>query len=100
MSITFNLPSTQVWDEDLYRLVVIIDDDGLVGWDSLRYLHIELWNTDGRATSRSIITRWSAEGSRWRTVWPSQWFMGLEMNESYYFLVSLRTRRKSGTGYD
>ena len=91
MSVTFHLPSSQVYPDDLYRLEITITDDGTVDWDELRYIEIQLRTSYGSPTMNTRRAPWAASGSVWHSVWTEQWFKGSETYESYRFTVSLQT---------
>ncbi|KAJ3555031.1 hypothetical protein NPX13_g10450 [Xylaria arbuscula] len=91
MSITFHLPSSQVNQDDLYRLELTIQDDGTVDWDEISYIEIMVTTSDGRPTANSRMATWAASGPSWHSVWAQQWFKDLEVYGSYRFTVSLQT---------
>ncbi|KAI0541390.1 hypothetical protein GGR58DRAFT_498188 [Xylaria digitata] len=95
MSITFHLPSLQVHEDDNYRLEITLKNDGVIPWNSIQRLIVEVWGVDQRPTPNKCTLRWWPTDDSHRLVFQQQFFKDLELYENYKFVLMI----KFNTGY-
>ncbi|KAF2969783.1 hypothetical protein GQX73_g3790 [Xylaria multiplex] len=89
MAVEFHLSDLQVHQDDYYRLEFTVKDDGVMFWDAIRSLTIEVRDLEGRPTPNKRVLAWRPTEESHRLVFQQIWFNDVEVYERYRFVVTI-----------